>query len=42
MDKYTENDNNETHIPVWLISLVILGVIAVLAVLLVSFFSTSV
>jgi flagellar basal body-associated protein FliL len=41
MDNYTENDNKETHIPVWLISLVVLGVIGVLAILLVSFFGSS-
>ena len=41
MDKYSKAENEKEYIPVWLVSLVVLGVLSVLTVLLVSFFITS-
>ena len=41
MDKHLKIESKEDHIPIWLISLVILGVLGVFALLLVSFFSSS-
>ena len=42
MEKYSKVENKEEHTPVWLISLVFLGVIGILAVLFVFFFVSSI
>jgi len=41
LDKYSKVENKEEHIPVWLMSLVVLGVLGIFAILFVFFFGTS-
>lgn len=41
MDKYSNVESKEEHIPLWLVYLVVLGFLGILAVLFVFFFGTS-